>query len=516
MIRVLYVDDEPAILDTCKQILERTGSFSVTPAISSKEALDKIHAAPYDAVISDYLMDDINGLDLLKIIRNEFPDMPFIIFTGKGREDVVVEAYEHGVDYYVQKGGTAKAQYAELAHKIERAVENRRIKRDLTRSEERFQDFVENFEGIAFQVTPGGKFFLLDGLVEETTGYTKTEFLSGNTSLAAITHPGDRQHFLEVFRHLSSQPGFRADELFRIIRKDGHIRWLHGTIHNICSKNTGISHIQGSLYDITYLKSAEDELAGTEAKWRSIITKAPVIISVLDRTGKILFINKSHPPTKPADLTGKRAVDYLAPGQEQVMMNAINRVVSTGEIMRFESAVPLGEKMIEWLAHQASPVMWDGSHKAVLVVSTVITERKWLEQNLRESEELYRAIVTASGDGIVILDPAGTITFGSPRVYDIFEIPCAEPLAGKKALDFIDPAFHQIATMRMKKILSGDLDAEPFEYLLVSTTGNRFMGELVTTPLRDSAGAISSLLILIRDISRRTPQKPESPPGTTP
>lgn len=503
MITVLYVDDEPALLDTCKQILERTGSFTVMTALSGKEALDMIHKVPCDVVVADYQMEDINGLDLLKIIRSGFPDLPFIIFTGKGREDIVVEAFEHGVDYYVQKGGEAKPQYAELAHKIERAVENRRIKKRLKRSEERFQNFLKNFEGIAFQVNSKGRYYLLEGTVEETTGYPKKEFLSGYVTLESIVHPDDKSQFSRDLVHLSTVPGFRADSLFRILRKDGHVRWVHAILHNICSSRKAIIHIQGALYDITYLKSAQEELARTEMKWRSIITRAPVIIAVADQKGNFLFINKTRPPRNPADLVGTPAAEYLAPGNEGVLENALYRVFSTGEIMRFESSIPLGEKLTEWLAHQVSPITWNGTLEAALIVSTVITERKWLEQNLRDSEEQYRAIVTASGDGIATIDPAGLLTFASPRVYDIFGIPCDLPITTFSAFDFIDPSFHQAASLRMVSVLEGDMDAEPFEYLLKKHDGTPFRGELVTTPLRDSSGKISSLLVLIRDISRR-------------
>jgi PAS domain S-box-containing protein len=509
VIRVLYVDDEPAILDTCKKILERDGSFTVITALSGKEGLDRIHAGPVDAVVADYLMEDINGLDLLKIIRNEYPDIPFIIFTGKGREDVVIEAFDHGVDFYVQKGGDARSQFAELAHKIEQAVENRQIKKKLAHTEERFYNFLQNFDGVAFQMTPAGRFFLLEGTVEETTGYFRSEFLSGYASLESIVHPDDRQVFGDNLKKLSSVADFRTDTIFRIIRKDGHIRWLHGILHNHCSKTKKIIHIQGSLYDITYLKSAQEELARTEEKWRSIITKAPVIISVIDRKGSFLFINKTHPPKKPADLVGTGAADYLAPGQGEVMENALHRVFSSRETIRFETSIPLGENMTEWLAHQISPISWDGLHDAALAVSVVITERKWLEQTLRDSEEQYRAIVTASGDGIVILGADGRVTFGSPKVYDIFDVPCDQVLAELDVLDFIDPAFHNIAKWRMKQVREGELDAEPFEYLLVKKNGERFRGELVTTPLRDQTGAISGLLVLIRDISRRKPTQQE-------
>lgn len=508
MIRILYVDDEPTILDTTRRILEKQGSFTVTCALSGKDALEQIRTTPFDIVVADYQMEDITGLDLLRIIRNENDAMPFIIFTGKGREEIVIEAFENGVDFYVQKGGDARSQYAELAHKIEQAVDSRKIRKRLARSEEKFSKFLQDFDGIAIQINPSGRFFLLEGTVEETTGYPRSEFLSGYISLEGIIHPNEKRRFLDDMQRLATQPGYKVDSIFRIIRKDGHTRWLHGMLHNICTKERDIAHIQGALYDITYLKSAQEELARTEEKWRAIITRAPVIISVLDRNGRFLFINKTHPPKKPADLVGTSAGAYLAPDQEDLLINALYRVFSHGETMRFESTVPHGDTVTEWLAHQISPVSWNGPHEAALVVSTVITERKWLEQNLRDSEEQYRAIVLASGDGIIIIDPSGKVTFGSPKVYDIFALPCEQPLAGITLLDFIDPSFRAVAGSRMKSVLDGELDAEPFEYLLTRHNGERFLGELVTTPLRDASGAISSLLILIRDISKRKPPLP--------
>jgi PAS domain S-box-containing protein len=503
MISVLYVDDEPDSLETCRRILERTEKFQVATALSAREALERIRTGTFDVVIADYQMADITGLDLLRIIRNDLSDMPFIIFTGKGREEVVIEAYERGVDFYVQKGGDAKAQYAELIHKIEIAVENRKVKKKLARTERRFETFLENFAGIAFQIDSDGRYIILEGTVEETTGYPRHEFLDGYVSLASIIHKDDAGWFEKGYRRLLTEPGFHTDRLFRIVRKDGRTRWLHGLLHNVCTTQQDIAHIQGALYDITYLKSAQEELERTERKWRAIINRAPVIISVINQKGEFLFINKTHPPRKPAELVGTRAAAYLAPGAEDRIANALHRVFGTGETIRFESEVPLGETITEWLSHQISRIIWNGSHEAALVVSTVITERKWLEENLRESEEQYRAIVTASGDAIIIINPAGNVTFGSPTVYDIFKIPCEQPLAGFTALNFIDPSFRAIASSRMQSILNGDLDAEPFEYLLAKHNGERFRGELVTTPLRDSSGAISSLLVLVRDISKR-------------
>ncbi len=126
MISVLLVDDESVILDIARAFLERHGEFSVTTAQSAQEGLTLLNERGFDAVVSDYEMPGINGLGFLKAIREQGNRIPFIIFTGRGREDVVIEALNAGADYYIQKGGDPRAQFTELAYKIRESVRKKR------------------------------------------------------------------------------------------------------------------------------------------------------------------------------------------------------------------------------------------------------------------------------------------------------------------------------------------------------------------------------------------------------
>ena len=125
MISVLYVDDEPELLGLCKIFLEQSGEVQVTPIDSVQMGLDLLSTSTFDAIISDYQMPDIDGLEFLKRVRSQDEDIPFILFTGRGREEVVIEAINNGVDFYLQKGGDPKAQFAELGHKVKKAVKIR-------------------------------------------------------------------------------------------------------------------------------------------------------------------------------------------------------------------------------------------------------------------------------------------------------------------------------------------------------------------------------------------------------
>jgi CheY-like chemotaxis protein len=126
MLSVLYVDDDPSLLDLGKLYLEKSGTIRVEIIDSALEALEKIRTTKYDAIISDFQMPKMDGIEFLKAVRAEHPLLPFIIFTGKGREEIIIEALNNGADHYLQKGGDPRPQFVELIHNIERSVERKR------------------------------------------------------------------------------------------------------------------------------------------------------------------------------------------------------------------------------------------------------------------------------------------------------------------------------------------------------------------------------------------------------
>ena len=130
VIKALYVDDEDALLDIGKIFLERSGETIVDIYPSVKEADKALHQRKYDAIISDYQMPEMNGIEFLKKLRSENNAIPFILFTGKGREEVVIEAFNSGANFYLQKGGNPTTQFAELEHHLKEAVFKKRAEEE--------------------------------------------------------------------------------------------------------------------------------------------------------------------------------------------------------------------------------------------------------------------------------------------------------------------------------------------------------------------------------------------------
>jgi PAS domain S-box-containing protein len=126
MISILYVDDEADLLDLGKIFLEESGEIRVDTTISAQQALHLLIKNHYDAVVSDFQMPDMDGIEFLKHIRAHTPDLPVILFTGKGKEEVVIAALNNGADYYLQKGGEPEVQFADLRTKVLLAVERQK------------------------------------------------------------------------------------------------------------------------------------------------------------------------------------------------------------------------------------------------------------------------------------------------------------------------------------------------------------------------------------------------------
>jgi DNA-binding NtrC family response regulator len=116
--KVLLVDDDPLFLELSKTFLEVFHNILSDTVDSAGEAIKKLESEPYDVVVSDYDMPFMNGIALLKTIRDKRINIPFILFTGVGKEDVMRQAIENGASSFIQKIGDPKTQYSELSKHI--------------------------------------------------------------------------------------------------------------------------------------------------------------------------------------------------------------------------------------------------------------------------------------------------------------------------------------------------------------------------------------------------------------
>ena len=122
MISVLLVEDDPDVLELTRLFLERDLELTIDVCSSVKEALRKLNHKIYNVIVSDYIMPEINGIQLLKTLKFQGIETPFILFTGKGGEETAIEALNSGATFYLQKSENPRFQFAKLRKMIHEAA----------------------------------------------------------------------------------------------------------------------------------------------------------------------------------------------------------------------------------------------------------------------------------------------------------------------------------------------------------------------------------------------------------
>ena len=295
MISLLYVDDEPDLLDLCKLFLEREGEFSVVTIPSATSALQLLKERPFDAIISDYQMPVMDGIEFLKKVRMDFKDIPFILFTGRGREEVVIEAINCGADFYLQKGGAPRAQFSELSHKIRQAIRTKQVEQELRMMKSTVSNAAE---GILWINLMGGIAFFNDTICT-MLGYTREEF-------ALLTIRDINTHFIEnhlgpLWSRVRERKYLTVEDTNR--KKDGSIIPVEILLNYVeFGPNT---YVFAFVRDITDRKRAEDELKSAYEKNKGLMDYANDAIFIADaKTGMLLDANK-----KAQELIGRPLTD---------------------------------------------------------------------------------------------------------------------------------------------------------------------------------------------------------------
>jgi PAS domain S-box-containing protein len=196
-ITVLVVDDDPDLLDLTASFLKRErDEFSVEAEPNPEDALSRLRTDAIDVIVSDYDMPQMNGLEFLEAVREEHEDIPFILFTGKGSEEIASKAISKGVTDYLQKG-TDSSQYSLLANRIANAFEQYEAREYLKQSQQKFSKLVTNSSDMLAIVNPQCRFEYISPVCEEILGYEQRELI-GECAFDYMP-VDDRQHAMEEF-----------------------------------------------------------------------------------------------------------------------------------------------------------------------------------------------------------------------------------------------------------------------------------------------------------------------------
>jgi len=418
MIHALYVDDEPSLLDVGKLFLERSHDITIDTDLSAKNALNRARTGQYDAIIADYQMPEMDGISLLKHIRSEAGKrIPFILFTGRGREEVVIDALNNGADYYLQKGGNPRAQFAELRNMLIQAVERRKIEAELKQSEERYRNVVEDQTEAICRFKPDSTHVFANAAYCALVGKKKEEIV-GKKFIPNI--PKEDLVVTKNYLHALTPANPKGCMTQRLIMADGSVRWVRCNDRAIFNEKGNVIEYQSVARDITDQKKAEEALHDSQKTLQYIIDFMPDAMYAIDSLGKVIVWNKAAEimtGVPAAQMLGKSDHEYALPfygkriptlvdiilhpdRSERSPYEHVQKTEGTTLISESHATFPDGRVMNIWI--KASPLYdHEGKISGVLSVVHDVSAYKQLESALIQANRKLNLMSAVTRHGIL-------------------------------------------------------------------------------------------------------------------
>jgi len=571
MITVLLVDDEPELLEIGKIVLEKTGTFHVRTETSAEKALEQIRADLPDAVVVDFLMPGKDGIELLHEVRRAHPALPFIIFTGRGTEEVVAETYEAGADFYVQKKGTAKEQFSELAEKIRRAVGQRRGEERLTRLNRlnavlqatnraliRVHDrdqllaascriavedggFLQAWAGITDPATglvvpvasAGHVAGYLDAItisvedIQAGRGPTGTAIRQGRPVLINDIATDPR---MAPWRELDRERGYRSIAAFPLITGQGTIGaltffapvpdYFNGEEMRLLAELTGdIAFGLSTIENEQQRSRAETELRASEARYRALAVHFPNGgVFLFDKDLRFTLADgKDLPATGlSAETLVGRTIDEVFSGETLTRVRPYYTAALEGQESTFEMAFS-GEV----LEVHTLPIR-DGSGAVTggMAMAQVITDRKLAEERLHALYERLAQIIEFLPDPTFVIDNDQQVIAWNRAMAALTGVE-GSAILGDRDHAYARPFYGEDRLMLIDLVGPGQKGPRP-SFTRFEEQGDRLIGEAVApaihqgrggflwgiaSPLYDRTGSVVGAIESIRDITAQKEQE---------
>lgn len=526
-IRVLFIDDEPGLLVAIRDYLSIVHSIEVDICDSASDALTREDLFSFDCLIIDYEMPDIDGLVLLGEIRSMNTDIPVIMFTGRGHEDVAIHAINAGADYYVKKGGNPEELFSELAHYIRKGVRRYRAEKELIEKERRYRAVVEDLTEFVCRMDPNGQIVFVNSAFLKSLQIS-SDLLGGVTFYSL--YPDNQKEIEEAISYCD--PDYNSVELeLPFYAGHGRIIWHQWIIRILFNERFEIREIQAVGRDVS--KQREQDRQGIILKELGLSLassstlesalgyslSAAIDISKME-TGLIYLSDKTDESYSLFLDQGqyKAALNRLV--EEMLQENADFPVFSTNNT-QYLSMTDMRQRDCRFTAVAFIPIQryeeisgWFvlGSDSLVEVpyeirrplegvvsqignVISRIEAEEALRDALIESEERYMQLSESSPDAITIL--TGTkVAYLNPAAVILFETTHPDDFIEKPLRDYFDQDLQEWFDRIIKTSARGQ-GPSTCEGFLKTRYNKSVYGEFITVPI--SHAGEDAILLLIRD-----------------
>ncbi len=505
-IHALYIDDEPALLEVTKVFLELDGGIEVTVMNSGVEALASLRSQAFDVIVSDYQMPTMDGVELLKALKATGDITPFILFTGKGREEVAIEAINNGADFYLQKGGDPKVQFRELRNAIVKLAQKSATEKALQESERKYRELVECSNSIILRIDTEGRVQFINEYAQTFFGY-KWDEIVGRSIIGTITPLIDDRgnNLVESLDTLVQNHIENPYTISQNIKGNGEKVWIAWTNKVITDKEGRVKEILSIGGDMTALHQTEEKLKSSVSLLKATLESTTDGILVVNLDQDVVayntqFLEMWKLPSSSKDdgrnLLGEVLDQLKDPGlfQRRATELTEDREISSSDVLEF-------------IDGRAFEMVTRPQRSEEGVIGRVwsfhdITDRRMAENALKANESRLRAIFENSAIGIGLADPEGRFLEINPTL---------EAMTGYSRRELMSMSFQDIThpgdlgkdAALFGEMIEGTRDGYQIEKRLVTRTGQHLNVRLTISAVRDDEGRMRYDIGLVEDLSEK-------------
>ncbi|MBN2374387.1 sigma 54-interacting transcriptional regulator [bacterium] len=376
---VLVVDDDRlsrASLIRNLQKDSREMGYKVKEAEGGTQALDLFNAESFDLVLTDLLMPDIDGIELLKQIKAVSPKTEVVIITGYGTLSSAIDAMHYGAYDYILKPWSE----GELRLRVRKGLEKRILEEKIRESEERYRDLYNNAPDMYLTMDQGGIIKEGNIVLRQTLEYNESDLIGqpfwdflniesrqpAKEAIDGLGNGSDRVEGLDL--KLRKRSGEEIDTIMNanLIRSPNHDTFLVRTI----------------LRDITERNALEKAVRDQKELMDTIISNMTDGLLLVDKDYKIQFMNHSLIQMF-GDHTGEDCYKAFSSLEKPCDFCPVEMILKNRKPGRTFITRTIQDRTLEI---SASVLRRKNEDARVIEVIRDITERKRLEEHLKESE----------------------------------------------------------------------------------------------------------------------------------
>ena len=483
---ILIVEDDPGFTGYLKRLLRRK-DLGIITAAGGQQAIQCLHANRVDLVLQDIGLPDIDGYEIMDLIRREFPQILVIVMTGEVSVESAVKALRKGAYDYLRK----PFESPELLNTVDNALDriklerlHRKAEEELKKTKQRLQHVLTSSPAVIYSCNPSGDCAttFISNNVKIELGYEPREFTENRHFWIDRIHPDDVALVKAEFAKLVDQGSHALEYRFR--HKNGSYRWMRDELRLLFDEDAKSVEVVGSWTDITDRKRAEEAVRKSEQQFRDLIENSPAGISII-QDGQVVYENPEQKKiislvTEPSLL---KFLDCIHPGDIEKVQETYASIVSgkhdTVEIdFRFYRPAENGHKNdLHWLQCRITRFQYQGK-EALLLNAVDITEAKQLEHQLLIKNKMLSLGRVAAGIAHEIRNPLTGINTYLYTIEDLCQSDQLEPQDMETIRQILTQI--QVASNKIESVIKRVMDfSKPGAPKMVRTNINESLEEAI-------------------------------------